>query len=324
MRVLVTGGCGLVGALAVRQLVALGHEPVVYDLALKTELLADVRERVAFVRGDVLNLPELLAAARAHDVRRILHMASLLTTDALARPYAAVHVNVVGTLNVYEVVRVLGLERAVFCSTGKVRPDSETYARHVDDGALALEPDLYTHTKIAAELLLADYRQVYGLDLVIARFCGMVYGPGYAFSGGIGQALRELVEKPLRGEPARLDWIPTARREVNTLLYARDAADGAVRATLAEGLTEWVFNIHGYSAHPLAEIAEAVRQLVPGAQIAVPPAQAAGEVLEPDRRAREQLGYVAKYGIMEGLGEYVDFARSGRLRDWQAAPATAG
>src|SRR4051794_9434296 len=320
MRVLVTGGCGLVGAFAVRRLLALGHEPVAYDVATNFELLADVRGRVPFVRGDVLNLPDLLAAVREHGVRRILHMASILTLGAAAGPYAATRVNILGTLNVFEAVRALGLERAVFCSTGKVRPDSAAYARQADAGRYELERDVYTHTKIAAELLLSDYRQIYGLDLVIARFCGLVYGPGSAASGGIALGLRTLTEAPLRGEPTALDWIPTARQALNGLLYARDAAEGAVCATLADGLTDWVFNVQGYSTGTLADLAAALREVIPGARIDVPPSDAPGAPLEPDARARDQLGYVPHYTLRDGLGEYVAFARSGRLGDWEALP----
>src|SRR4051794_29116858 len=134
MRVLVTGGCGLVGAFAVRRLLALGHEPVAYDVATNFELLADVRGRVPFVRGDVLNLPDLLAAVREHGVRRILHMASILTLGAAAAPYAATRVNILGTLNVFEAVRALGVGRAGFCSTRQGRARSTAFAHQARAG----------------------------------------------------------------------------------------------------------------------------------------------------------------------------------------------
>src|SRR4051794_30182930 len=121
MRVMVTGGCGLVGSLAVRQFLELGHEPVIFDLAIRLDLLQDVQERVRIVRGDVTALPELLAAVREHGVERILHAASFLTPGAYDRPYPAIQTNVLGAVNVYEAVRVLGLARGVFTSTGKVR-----------------------------------------------------------------------------------------------------------------------------------------------------------------------------------------------------------
>jgi UDP-glucose 4-epimerase len=323
MRVMVTGGCGLVGSLAVRQLLELGHEPVAYDLALKTELLEDVRDGVIFVKGDVQHATDLLRAAQAHGVRRILHTASFLTPGAYERPYAAVQTNIMGALNVYETVRLLSLERGVFCSTGKVRNTARAHAQHVDDGNFGLEPDPYTSTKVMGELLLSDYRQLYDLDLVVSRFCGLVYGPGYAFSGAIGQGLQDLVEKPLRGEPVRVERVahgPT----VLAMLYARDAADGAVRATLAEGLTDWVFNISSPSTHVLPEIADTLRDLIPGAQIDVPAGAARGGPIEPDPRTREQLGYAPRYALADGLGEYVEFLRTARLRDWKLAAATAG
>jgi UDP-glucose 4-epimerase len=316
MRVMVTGGCGLVGSLAVRQLLELGHEPVAYDLAPRLELLADVQERVRFVRGDVLNLPELLAAVREHGVRRILHTASFLTPGAYDRPYAAVETNVMGAMNVYEAVRALGLERGVFCSTGKVRNDAPTYARTIDDGDIPIAADPYTTTKITCELLLSDYRQQFDLDLVVARFCGLIYGPGYAFSGAIGQALQDLVEKPLRGEPVRLDEVRHGPR-VPGMLYARDAADGGVRATVTDGLRDWVFNVNAHGLHPLAEIGATIRELIPGAQVEVPPAEEPGTLVPPDPLARDQLGYVARYSIADGLGEYVEFLRTARLRDWK-------
>jgi nucleoside-diphosphate-sugar epimerase len=150
----------------------------------------------------------------------------------------------------------------------------------------------------------------------------MVYGPGYSFSGAIGQALQDLVEKPLRGEPAGLDRIAASRQTVSALLYARDAADGAVRATLADDLTGWVFNVNAYSAHPLAEIAAAIGQLIPGARLDVPPAPTAGGPLEPDARAREQLGYVPRHNLVDGFGEYVEFLQTARLRDWKVPVAS--
>ena len=90
-----------------------------------------------------------------------------------------------------------------------------------------------------------------------------------------------------------------------------------MRAILADDLTDWVFNILGYGAGTLADIAAALRQLIPGARIDVPPADVAGAPIEPDPRAREQLGYVPRHPLVDGLGEYVEFVRGGRLRDWQ-------
>jgi len=92
-----------------------------------------------------------------------------------------------------------------------------------------------------------------------------------------------------------------------------------VRATLAGGLTDWVFNVQGHSTGTLADLAAALRQLIPGARIAVPAATEEGAPITADAHAQEQLGYVARHSLLDGLAEYVEFVRSGRLRDWQPA-----
>jgi nucleoside-diphosphate-sugar epimerase len=192
----------------------------------------------------------------------------------------------------------------------------------VDDGDFGLDPDPYTSTKVMGELLLSDYRQLYNIDLVLSRFCGLIYGPGYAFSGAIGQGLQDLVEKPLRGEPVRAEKVahgPT----VLAMLYARDAADGAVRATLTDGLADWAFNISSPAMHTLPEIAATLCELIPGAQIDVPADSQQGRPITPDPRTREQLGYTPRHSLADGLGEYIEFLRTARLRDWKTAATTA-
>jgi UDP-glucose 4-epimerase len=314
MRVLVTGGCGLVGSFILRYLLDQGHEPVAYDLALKLELLEDVKDEVIFCQGDVLDFGDLVRAVQEHRVQRIIHTASFLTPGSRRRPYAAVRTNVLGTLNVYEAARVTDVDRVVFCSTGKVRTDSAVFAEHLDAGHYPFPPDPYTHTKIGGELLAKDYRGRFGLPIYIARFRAQIYGPGTAFSGGSGQLFQDLVEKPLRGEPYVLERAPYDYME---LMYARDPARGAALVCLTEGLQDWVFDIRGYSGHPLAEVAAVVRELVPDARITVPPATRPGSRIEPDPRTLAQTGYAAEYDLLHGFSEYINWLRTRRLPDWK-------
>ncbi len=85
MRILVTGGQGFLGAWIVRRLVAGGHQPRVFDLGRRTELV----ERIAgvvpdWVEGDVSNTAQVLDAARGCD--GIIHLAGILTPACAADP----------------------------------------------------------------------------------------------------------------------------------------------------------------------------------------------------------------------------------------------
>lgn len=315
MAVLVTGGCGLAGSFAVRYALDQGEKVVAYDIALKTELLQDVLDRVVLVKGDVLDAPDLMRAVKEHNIDRILHTASFLTPGAYERPYAAVQTSVMGTLNVLECGRLFGLKRVVYISTGKTMFTAAAYGRCAATGKLAFDADPYTTGKVACELLCNDYKKLYNLDVLIVRFGGQVFGPGYAFAGAAGQAFKDLVEKPLRGEPVRLDlaYAPNSAR-VMPLLYAVDAGRGAMMATLADGLHDYVFNINGQESMTLWEVARVLNELIPDADIRVGRGSEKGGPEAPDPLAKEQFGYVPEYSVRRGFREYIAFLKTGQ---WQ-------
>lgn len=318
MTLLVTGGCGLVGSFAVREAVARGVAVVAFDLTIKTELLADVLPRIKLVQGNVLDAPDLYRAVREHDITRILHTASFLTPGAYARPYAAAQLTVMGTLNVLECARAMGLKRVSFVSTGKTGWTGGAFAKAMGTGKLDIPADPYASAKVGAELLANDYRQLYGLDVRILRLGGQVYGPGLAFTGAVGQGLQPFMEKPLRGEPVHYDQPLLAySAPILPMLYGADAGRGCLLATIAPDLPHEVYDINAPEARTLWEVVQVIKELIPGADIEVPPAPTeAGPFksgpMEPDPRARADFGYVPEYDVRRGLGEYVAFLRSGR------------
>ena len=204
MTVLVTGGCGLGGSFAVRYALEQGEEVVAFDIAIKTELLDDVKDQVRFVKGDISNASEVFGAVADHGVRRILHTASFLTGPAYDRPLAAAQTMVIGTLNVLEAARALKVERVVHVSTGKTVPTARQFAEAASSGNVKIMPDPYTSYKVVTELICNDYRGLYGMDIVVI-YPGQLFGPGYDFAGGFGRAVKPIVEKSLRGEPVVLD-----------------------------------------------------------------------------------------------------------------------
>ena len=68
MATLVTG-MGLTGPYVARALVDEWHErPVLYGRVRDPAQIAEVRDHAAIVHGDILDLPELILAAKDHDV----------------------------------------------------------------------------------------------------------------------------------------------------------------------------------------------------------------------------------------------------------------
>src|SRR5262245_63317970 len=135
MRVLITGGYGLRGHVITKNLLAKGSQVWVYDLKEAPRRLrpimtdADVR-RVAFVQGDVSNQSGLQEAISKHAISRVIHLAGLQVPTCRANPILGATVNVVGTLCVFEAVRLAGdqVKRLVYASTAAVfGPRSEEH-----------------------------------------------------------------------------------------------------------------------------------------------------------------------------------------------------
>ena len=203
-RVLVTGGAGFVGAnLAVA---FAGRQPdwevIAFDNLRRrgSELgLPRLREAgVRFIHGDVRELADLLAIEPVDAVLECSAEPSALSGFDGDTRYI-VGSNLVGAHNCLELARRDGAQM-VFLSTSRVYPfatlDRAAYREAPtrfeiepgqdipglsSEGVSELFPlegprTLYGATKLAAELLVAEYASAFGIPTVIDR-CGVIAGP---------------------------------------------------------------------------------------------------------------------------------------------------
>ncbi len=203
MRVLVTGGAGFVGGnLAVELAARHGDwEIVVLDNLMRrgSELnLSRLREAGAeFVHGDVREPTDLAAAGDFDAMVECSAEPSVLA--GFADTSYSVQTNLVGAFNCLELARAQGAF-LVFLSTSRVYPVApqlelgleetadrfELSAEQPVPGAsergisegfpMAGARTLYGATKLAAELLIEEYADAFGLHAVTNR-CGVVAGP---------------------------------------------------------------------------------------------------------------------------------------------------
>jgi len=113
--ILVTGGAGYIGCVAVRQLLDKGEAVRVFDkLYFGADGLADVRDKIELVQGDIRTFdPAVLDGCDA-----VLHLAGL-SNDPTAEfnPKANHEINTVGTDVVAKACKAKGVKRFVFAST---------------------------------------------------------------------------------------------------------------------------------------------------------------------------------------------------------------
>ena len=179
--VLVTGGCGFVGANFVRHVVA--NHPGVHVTVLDKLTYAGNRanlaglppERVQLVVGDVCDGGLLDALVPSVDA--VVHFAAESHNDAsIAQPAPFLETNVGGTFSVLEACRRHGT-RLHHVSTDEVYGDlaSDDPSRFTE--ASPMRPSSpYSSTKASSDLLVRAWVRTYGIHATISN-CSNNYGP---------------------------------------------------------------------------------------------------------------------------------------------------
>src|ERR1700728_3804830 len=116
MKVLITGGMGVIGAETSRKFVREGHRPVIYARHRDDRLIFDITDDIDFESGDVLDWPRLLDVIKRHEVTHIVHAAAFVGAVSAANPALSIQVNVMGTVNVLEGARLFDVKRVVYTS----------------------------------------------------------------------------------------------------------------------------------------------------------------------------------------------------------------
>src|ERR1700691_1259033 len=116
MRVLITGGMGVIGAEATRKFVVEGHRPVVYARHRDERLISDIIDKVDVELGDINDSMRLADIIKKYTVTHIVHAAGFISALSTANPPLSIQVNVMGTVNVLEAARQLGIQRIVYTS----------------------------------------------------------------------------------------------------------------------------------------------------------------------------------------------------------------
>lgn len=179
MRALVTGGAGFIGSTLVDRLVADGHEvTVVDDLSRGTRAnLAEAQEsgRV-HLRELSITDPALADVVAEAAPEVVFHLAAQIDVrSSVSDPFDDANRNVLGTIAVAEASRKAGVRKVVLASSGgsiygtpEDLPVAET---------APLNPKApYAASKIAAEVYLNTYRELYGIDCTHLAPAN-VYGP---------------------------------------------------------------------------------------------------------------------------------------------------
>jgi CDP-paratose 2-epimerase len=286
MRILVTGGAGMVGSHAAEYYARIGDEVIVLDNLMRSKLFHSKKESVEYnweyltryknikrVKGDVRNEADVKKAI-GRGVDAVIHTAGQPGVPLSIRiPKEDFSINAYGTLNVLETLRKRCPDaKFVYCSTNKIYGENvdkipliEKRTRYVYRGVKGVPEDLsmdhtghtpYGASKYVGDIYTQEYAHIYNMKTAVFRM-SCIYGIrqfGFEDQGWVAWFIvATLLKKPIT--------IYGDGKQVRDVLYVTDLI-GAYDRFIRSNLKHEVFNVGGgpHNTISLLEFLDCVKE----------------------------------------------------------------
>jgi len=312
MKILVTGGLGLIGHNVVRRLIDLGHDVSItdtlttYGLIPQSELdylMAERKARIsdAFLstyRVDIADRDGIdwLIGIQKPDV--VIHLASFPRQKVVnINPMAGSRAMSEGLLNLLEASNRHQVCKFVYISSSMVYGN---FTNDVREDAVCNPQGQYGIMKLAGEWLVKDYTRRGCFDHVIIR-PSAVYGPLDVED----RVVSKFILAAMRNETLKVN----GPQETLDFTFVDDAADGIVAAALRTQANNNTYNITKSHSWSLLDAANLAVRIVGRGCVHVQdrdpdfPSRGALNI----NAARRDLGFDPRIDIEEGFQKYHDW-----------------
>ncbi len=294
MSILITGGTGFLGSHLTRHIVEQkGRDDIVlYDNLPVLDRISEIADRVTVVRGDVLEIQNLLETMKRHDVDRVIHLAYIAGGEVdpgRAVPY--VRVQCLGTANVFEAARIHGVKRLVNASSVAVYGVPSGRVADEDDPVFPNRP--YAACKAWSEHMAAMFNG-WEMEIVSLRVTSSM-GVGRLGRATLAQGLtHERVSFMAAPELAALGHPVTMPPDdqIMDYVHAADTAEAFWCALTVDELPHRVYNLRA-EQRPVGDMTACMRRLLPDASISVAAERTQELQLMDNTRLVQELGFAA-------------------------------
>jgi nucleoside-diphosphate-sugar epimerase len=318
MKILVTGGLGLIGHNVVARLEQLGHSVMIFDtrttygIIPQDELDYLMEERLKKIKTSAI-WPIHIVSARADTIISedppdvVMHLASFPRQKVVnANPQLGSETMSQGLLNLLEASVRGKVKRFMYVSSSMVYGD---FTDDVTEDYVCKPQGQYGIMKYAGELLVKDYTRKHGMAHTIIR-PSAVYGPLDVED----RVIAKFMLQAMRGEVLKVN----GSNETLDFTFSTDAADGMVAAALSENAMNKTYNITKSHSRTLLDAAQLAVKIVGKGSIEVRgkdadfPSRGALNI----SAARRDFGFDPKIDVEEGFQKYYEWIKGSSY--WQA------
>src|SRR5882672_8308935 len=309
---LLTGGCGFIGSHIVDLLIRderIGRVIIIDNLTRGTVRNIEwARERgdVELVQKDIRRLEDIRPYFNGVDV--VFHLAAVRITACGDQPRECLDVIIDGAYNVVEASVQAGVKRFVASSTASVYGAADSYPTSEEHHPYN-NRTWYGAAKLANEGLYRAFNDMFGFPYMALRYFN-VHGPRMDVFGKYTEVLIRWLDCLDRGERPKIFGDGQTSMD---FVYVEDVARANILAAKSD-LVDEVFNVACGAETTLLELLQTLLKVVGRTEIQPEflPERAINPVprrLADITKAEQKLGFLAQFGLEEGLRRLVEWRK---------------
>ncbi len=315
--VLITGGLGFIGSNLAARLVAEGARVTLCDALIEgyggnPANIREIASRVEVDRSDVRDADAMARLVAGRDV--VFHLAAQVShVMSLSNPYPDIDINIKGTAVVLEACRARN-PHAVVVRSGTRGQYGPAVRLPVSEETPSDPRGIYEISQLSAEMICRTYTRIHGIRTVPLRLTN-VYGPRAQMRHSQFGVVNWFVRLALESRPIPIFGTGKILRD---FLYVDDCVAALLAAASSPAAVGEILNVGHDRPSTFLEVAEILRELVPGASLEFTDftperrAQEPGDFVSDIAKIRRLLGWEPHVGLREGLARTVAYYRERR------------
>ena len=301
-KVVVTGGAGFIGSNLAQEL-SKENQVTVFD-DLSTGYLENIENLInsgdiIFVEGSITDMD--LLQKLFEDVDYIFHQAAIPSVPRSVKdPISSNYTNVNGTLNVLVAARDNNVKKLVYASSSSAYGDTPVLPKSEDMKPCPLSP--YAISKLTAEYYCQVFSDVYNLATASLRYFN-VFGPRQDPSSEYAAVIPKFIGSILNDKSPIVYGDGEQTRDFT---FVDDVVNANILA--AESMSTGVFNIAGGKRISINDLAGLIMEILDKDLDITHIEPQPGDIkhsLADISKAREQIKYIPKFNVKDGLKETV-------------------
>ncbi len=218
--VLVTGGCGFIGANLIPMLINRGYKVRVLDNLSKGDKGYLSNKDIEILEGDIRNKSDVSKALAGVD--GVIHLAAFgSVVESVTNPEENFDNNVNGTFVLLNECRKLVVKKFIFSSTGGALIGNAVPP--VNENSITRPISPYGSGKLCCEAYCSSFAHSYDMSITALRFANVIGPVSWHKKGAVTVFMKAL----LNGEPITIYGDGSATRD---FLYVEDLCNGIIRA----------------------------------------------------------------------------------------------